>query len=53
MKKGVKKSKASAKDFAERKQREKEIWTMKVIAFIQQEMLDTAALTLAEEFGFG
>lgn len=53
MKQGVKKNKASGSAYAARKQHEKEVWTVKVLAYAQQEMLDTVALTLAEEFGFG
>lgn len=53
MKKGVKKNKASESAYAARKQREKEVWTLKVFAYTQQEMLDAVALTLADEFGFG
>lgn len=29
------------------------LWTMKVLAWTQQEMLDAVALTLAEFYGFG
>lgn len=53
MKKAVKKCKHSANDYAHQKQLEKELWTIKVLAYTQQQMLDTAALTLKEEFGFG
>lgn len=53
MKKAVKKTKRNTAEYARQKQFEKELWTMKVLAYTQQEMLDTAALTLAEEFGFG
>lgn len=49
MKSPVKKNKHSKNNYASKKQREKELWTMKVTAYIQQEMLDTAALTLAEK----
>lgn len=52
-KNGVKKCKASAKSFVDRKQDEKMLWTMKVLAWTQQEMLDAVALSLAEGFGFG
>ena len=53
MKKGVKKGKASGSAYAAQKQTEKEIWTMKVIAWTEMSMLDTMAMTLADEFGFG
>lgn len=51
--KGVKKGRATAAQFAVQKQREKELWTMKVMKYMFQLTLDTAALTLADEFGFG
>lgn len=51
MKKGVKKGKASGSAYAAQKQTEKEIWTMKVIAWTEMSMLDTMAMTLADEFG--
>lgn len=53
MKKGVKKGKASAHVYALQKQREKEIWTMKVMKYMFQLTIDTATLALADEFGFG
>jgi len=52
-KNGVKKGSAQAKSFAQRQQDDKMIWTMKVLAWTQQEMLDAVALSLAEGFGFG
>lgn len=39
MKKGVKKGKASGSAYAAQKQTEKEIWTMKVIAWTEMSML--------------
>lgn len=52
-KKGVKKGSAQANQFAARKSLERELWTMKVLAYTQQETLDAAALALNEGFGFG
>lgn len=52
-KQGVKKGSAQAATFAQRKQDEKTMWTVKVIAYMQQEVLDTVALVLADGFGFG
>lgn len=52
-KKPVKKNRKSAASYAQELERRKELWTIKVLAYTQQEMLDAAALTLNEEFGFG
>lgn len=52
-KKGVKKGSAQAKSYAKQKETEKTVWTMKVLAYTQQEMLDAVALTLNEFYGFG
>lgn len=52
-KSGVKKGSAQAKSFTQRKEDEKILWTMKVLAWTQQEMLDAMSLTLADRFGFG
>lgn len=52
-KQGVKKGSAQAQSFVAQKETEKTIWTMKVLAYAQQEMLDAMALTLAEFYGFG
>lgn len=52
-KKAVKKSRSSGAAYAQELERRKEIWTLKVLAYTQQEMIDAAALTLNEEFGFG
>lgn len=51
MKKGLKKG--AGESCADQLKREKQIWTMKVLAYTQQETLDAAALALAECFGFG
>lgn len=51
--KGVKKGGAVASLYAKRKSLEKEIWTMKVVAYTQQETLDAVSLALNEFFGFG
>lgn len=53
MKKGVKKGSPQAKNFAKQKETDKVVWTMKVLAYAQQEMLDAMALTLNEFYGFG
>lgn len=53
MKRGVKKGSSPANSFAARKQAEKQLWTVKVIAYTQQEILDAVNLTLHEFFGFG
>lgn len=53
MKKAVRKSKQRSLDFQRERQLEKELWTMKVIAYAQQEMLDAVAITLKRSFGFG
>lgn len=52
-KKGVKKCKATSAAYAAGLQLDKEVWTMKVIAWTEMNMLDTMALTLAAEFGYG
>lgn len=52
-KSGVKKGSAQAKSYAKQKEDEKTLWTMKVLAYTQQEMLDAVALTLNEFYGFG
>lgn len=49
--KGLKKGQGET--FAQRVQREREEWTVKVIAYTQQEILDAVCLTLNEEFGLG
>ena len=49
--KGVKKGQGET--YAQRLQREREIWTVKVIAYTQQEILDAVSLALHEGFGFG
>lgn len=51
--KGIKKGSAQALSFAEREKKRKELQTVKVIAFTQQQILDAVALTLNEGFGFG
>ena len=51
--KGVKKGSAQALEYRQRKEDEKTFWTVKVIAFTQQEVLDAVTLTLHETFGFG
>lgn len=53
MKKGVKKGSAQAVSYGRREEARKEIWTVKVIEYTQQEILDAVALTLHEEFGIG
>lgn len=53
MKKGVKKGSAQARSFAERQNDDKTFWTIKVIAYTQQEIMDAVSLTLNDEFGFG
>ena len=53
MKQKVKKGSAQAKSFAQRKEDDHMIWTIKVIVITQQQILDAVALTLNEEFGFG
>lgn len=52
-KQGVKKGSAQAQSYAKQKENEKTVWTMKVLAYTQQEMLDAVALTLNEFYGFG
>lgn len=52
-KRGVKKGSAQAASFAATKTAEKQLWTVKVIAYTQQEILDAVELTLHEYFGFG
>ena len=51
--KGVKKGSAQALEYRQRKEDERTFWTVKVIAFTQQEVLDAVTLTLHEKFGFG
>lgn len=53
MKKGVKKGSAQAKSYFERQLEEKQIWTMKTIAYEEQYMIDAVSLSLNECFGFG
>jgi len=53
MKKAVKKGSAQAKSFAERQLQEKQLSTMKTIAYEQQYMIDAVSLALNECFGFG
>ena len=48
--KGLKKGKGES--YAQRLQREKELWTVKVIAITQQQILDAVCLALNEELGF-
>lgn len=52
-KKGIKKGSAQAQSYAKQKENEKTVWTMKVLAYTQQEMLDAVTLTLNEFYGFG
>ena len=52
-KSGVKKGSAQAKSYAKQKESDKILWTMKVLAYAQQEMLDAMALTHAEFYGWG
>ena len=51
-KNGIKKGSAQAQDYAKRKHNEKTLWTCKVMAYSQQEMLDAAALTLYKYYDF-
>ena len=51
-KNGIKKGSAQAQDFARRKLNETTLWTCKVMAYSQQEMLDAAALTLYYYYDF-
>ena len=53
MKQKVKKGSAQAKSFAERKQDDHTFWTVKVMAYTQQDILDAVGLVLHDEFGFG
>lgn len=50
---GVKKGSAQAKSYVSQMHTEKMAWTIKTIAYAQQEMLDAMALTLSEFYGFG
>lgn len=56
-KNGVKRTKAGRNAFyaakQAAKQQEHEIWTMKVIAYTEQEMIDTMSLVLHDYFGWG
>lgn len=56
-KKGVKKGSVQAQSYLEEKQkqeeRERTIWTAKVVAYTEQEMLDAFAITLHTNFGWG
>ena len=52
-KKGVKKGSGSAKSFSQRQKDDKMLWTMKVLAYAQQEMIDTMQISLNRAFGFG
>jgi hypothetical protein len=53
MKKGVKRTKQSRNEYLAKKQTDHDIWTLKVFAYTQQEILDAVAITLMNEFGFG
>lgn len=53
MKQKVKKGSAQAKSYAERKEDDRTFWTLKVIAYTQQEVLDAVGLVLNDAFGFG
>lgn len=53
MKQSVKKGSAKAANYAAARQAERELWTVKVIAYTQQEILDAVEITLHSEFGFG
>lgn len=53
MKRAVKKGSAQAQSYAKRQQEEKQRWTMRVIAYEEQYMLDAVALCLNECFGMG
>ena len=53
MKKAVKKGSAQAQSYAKRQLEEKQRWTMRVIAYEEQYMLDAVALCLNECFGMG
>lgn len=52
-KQGVKKHSPQAKNYAKQKENDKMLWTMRVLAYTSQEMLDAVALTLHEFYGFG
>lgn len=51
-KNGVKRGPNQRSDYATRLHNEKTVWTCKVIAYCQQEMLDAAALTLYKFYDF-
>ena len=53
MKKGIKKGSQTANAYVKREETRKTLWTMKVLAYTQQAMLDTMMLTLHEFYGFG
>lgn len=53
MKKAIKKGSSQAKSYLERQLEEKQIWTMKTIAYEEQYMIDAVSLSLNECFGFG
>lgn len=53
MKKAVKKGSPQARSFAQKKEDERMLWTVKAVAWTQQEMLDAVSLVLNEAFGFG
>ena len=50
---GIKKHSTQAKSYVKQKEADKMVWTLKVLAYTQQEMLDAVALTLSEFYGFG
>ena len=49
----VKKNSQQAKTYSERHQNSELVYALKLLAICEQEMLDTAAVTLHKEFGFG
>lgn len=51
--KGVKKGSAQARSYVNRKEEERILWTVNVLAYAQQETLDAVSLALNESFGFG
>lgn len=53
MKRGVKKGSLQARSFMDRLQERKDIETIKLIVYSQQEIMDAVYLTLHQEFGLG
>ena len=49
----VKKNSPQARTYSEKKQNSEMVYALKLMAITQQEMLDTAHMALAEEFGLG